>query len=157
MARSVKQDVEGNRLVDVAARYRFSVRADRTAAGTSGRTDRGRLFAGDRRRRRRVERSLASASAQGERCGRQADQGETKKQAVIAQWTSSMRSSTIAKQANMAKSGFFLFQPAQPFFGLRAHVFRGGAAKAHPAFHRPVDRQDAEDILVDARLDLLHC
>src|SRR6185437_6210212 len=112
MARSVKQDVERDTLVDVAACYRFSVRADRSATGAGGRTGRGRLLACDRRRRRRVERALASASAQSERHGSQADQGETKNKTVMAQWTRSMRASTIAKQANMAKQGevrIFLF------------------------------------------------
>ena len=63
---------------------------------------------------------------------------------------------TIAKQANKAKSGFFFFELAQPFFRLRAHIFRRGTTETGPAFYRPVQREDTEYVFADPRLHLPH-
>src|SRR6185312_17090091 len=54
---------------------------------------------------------------------------------------------TIAKPVKEAKSGFAFFELAQPFIGLRPHVFRRGAAVADAAFHRIGHRQDGEDVI----------
>jgi hypothetical protein len=57
-----------------------------------------------------IERPFASARSQGKRCGQRADQGEADKWAAIkVQDRRSLHGGTIAKQANKAKSGFFLF------------------------------------------------
>src|ERR1035437_71833 len=63
---------------------------------------------------------------------------------------------TIPNRGKKAKSGLLLFQLAQPFLRLRAHVFRRRSAETGPALHRTVDRQHAEHVLADSRLDLAH-
>src|SRR5690242_5780090 len=74
----------------------------------------------------------------------------------MLQGTHSLHRWTITKQANKAKSGFLFFQLAQPFFCLRAHVFRRSAAEAGPALHRTVNRKNVEHVVADSRLNFAH-
>jgi hypothetical protein len=49
-----------------------------------------------------------------------------------------------------------LFEPFQPNFGLRPHIFGRGAAKTRPAAHRVFDPKNRENILADFGFNCLH-
>ena len=54
------------------------------------------------------------------------------------------------------RNSAFTFKTLEPAPGLGAHAVRRGAAVDLPAFHRSLDRKDAENRFGDARLDRLH-